>query len=85
MQALRTASGDGPSVNATEALRTALRLGEGALAVGEVRGEEASVLYEAMRVGGGDGAVLGTSHGNGPNAVQERLVSDLGVPSSRLP
>ncbi|NHN61782.1 type II/IV secretion system ATPase subunit [Haloarcula sp. JP-Z28] len=80
VQALRTASGDGPSVNATEALRTALRLGEGALAVGEVRGEEASVLYEAMRVGGGDGAVLGTIHGNGPNAVQERLVSDLGVP-----
>ncbi|WP_146417006.1 ATPase, T2SS/T4P/T4SS family [Haloarcula hispanica] len=80
VQALRTASGEGPSVDATEALRTALRLGEGALAVGEVRGEEASVLYEAMRVGGGDGAVLGTIHGNGPEAVRERLVSDLGVP-----
>ncbi|MFU1780329.1 ATPase, T2SS/T4P/T4SS family [Haloarcula japonica] len=80
VQALRTARGEGPSVNATEALRTALRLGEGALAVGEVRGEEASVLYEAMRVGGGDGAVLGTIHGNGPEAVRERLVSDLGVP-----
>ncbi|WP_336336943.1 ATPase, T2SS/T4P/T4SS family [Haloarcula brevis] len=80
VQALRTASGDGPSVDATEALRTALRLGEGALVVGEVRGEEASVLYEAMRVGGGDGAVLGTIHGNGPDAIRERLVSDLGVP-----
>ncbi|PSP29234.1 hypothetical protein BRC65_00650, partial [Halobacteriales archaeon QH_2_65_14] len=34
-----------------EALRTALRLGDGALVVGEVRGEEAAVLYEAMRVG----------------------------------
>ncbi|MHC3378583.1 ATPase, T2SS/T4P/T4SS family [Haloarcula sp. H-GB5] len=80
VQALRTAREEGPSVDATEALRTALRLGEGALAVGEVRGEEASVLYEAMRVGGGDGAVLGTIHGNGPEAVRERLVSDLGVP-----
>ncbi|MFB6223218.1 MAG: ATPase, T2SS/T4P/T4SS family [Haloarcula sp.] len=80
VQALRTASGEGPSVDATEALRTALRLGEGALAVGEVRGEEANVLYEAMRVGGGDGAVLGTIHGNGPEAIRERLVSDLGVP-----
>ncbi|EMA06820.1 Type IV secretory pathway ATPase VirB11/Archaellum biosynthesis ATPase [Haloarcula vallismortis] len=80
VQALRTASGDGPSVDATAALRTALRLGEGALVVGEVRGEEAGVLYEAMRVGGGDGAVLGTIHGNGPEAVRERLVSDLGVP-----
>jgi len=80
VQALRTTTGEGPSVDATEALRTALRLGEGALAVGEVRGEEASVLYEAMRVGGGDGAVLGTIHGSGPEAVRERLVSDLGVP-----
>jgi flagellar protein FlaI len=79
VQALRTARGEGPSVDATEALRTALRLGEGALAVGEVRGEEAGVLYEAMRVGGGDGAVLGTIHGNGPEAVRERLVSDLDV------
>ena len=80
VQALRTARREGPSVDATEALRTALRLGEGALAVGEVRGEEASVLYEAMRVGGGDGAVLGTIHGNGPESIRERLVSDLGVP-----
>ncbi|GCF15007.1 hypothetical protein Harman_29420 [Haloarcula mannanilytica] len=80
VQALRTARGEGPSVDATEALRTALRLGEGALAVGEVRGEEAGVLYEAMRVGGGDGAVLGTIHGNGPGAIRDRLVSDLGVP-----
>ncbi|MBV0901475.1 ATPase, T2SS/T4P/T4SS family [Haloarcula salina] len=80
VQPLRTASGDGPSITATEALRTALRLGEGALVVGEVRGEEAGVLYEAMRVGGGDGAVLGTIHGDGPDAIRERLVSDLGVP-----
>ncbi|WP_424000030.1 ATPase, T2SS/T4P/T4SS family [Haloarcula salina] len=80
VQPLRTARNDGPSITATEALRTALRLGEGALVVGEVRGEEASVLYEAMRVGGGDGAVLGTIHGDGPDAIRERLVSDLGVP-----
>ncbi|MFC7019966.1 MULTISPECIES: ATPase, T2SS/T4P/T4SS family [Haloarcula] len=80
VQALRTTTGDGPSVAPDEALRTALRLGEGALVVGEVRGEEASVLYEAMRVGGGDGAVLGTIHGDGSEAVRERLVTDLGVP-----
>ena len=79
VQALRTAATEGPSISSTEALRTALRLGEGALVVGEVRGAEASVLYEAMRVGGGDGAVLGTIHGNGPEAVRERLVADLGV------
>ncbi|MBX0293474.1 ATPase, T2SS/T4P/T4SS family [Haloarcula nitratireducens] len=82
VQPLRTASGDGPSIDAAEALRTALRLGDGALVVGEVRGEEASVLYEAMRVGSGDSAVLGTIHGSGGAAVRERLVADLGVPES---
>jgi type IV secretory pathway ATPase VirB11/archaellum biosynthesis ATPase len=63
------------------ALRTALRLGEGALAVGEVRGEEAGVLYEAMQVGAHGSAVLGTIHGDGGDAVRER-VAELGVPES---
>ena len=62
-----------------QALRTALRLGDGALVVGEVRGEEASVLYEAMRVGATSEAVLGTVHGDGATAVYERVVEDLGV------
>lgn len=72
---------DGETVGPAEALRTALRLGEGALVVGEVRGEEAGALYEAMRVGSG-GATLGTVHGDGPEAVRERVVTDLGVPAS---
>jgi len=72
----------GGAVSPAEALRTALRLGDGALAVGEVRGEEAGVLYEAMRVGAHSEAVLGTIHGDGGEAVYERVVSDLGVPSS---
>jgi type IV secretory pathway ATPase VirB11/archaellum biosynthesis ATPase len=82
VQPLRTETGDGPSIDATAALRTALRLGDGALVVGEVRGEEAGVLYEAMRVGGGDSAVLGTIHGTGGESVRERLVADLDVPES---
>jgi flagellar protein FlaI len=72
----------GGEVSPAEALRTALRLGDGALAVGEVRGEEAGVLYEAMRVGANSEAVLGTIHGDGGEAVYERVVSDLGVPAS---
>lgn len=72
----------GGEVSPTTALRTALRLGDGALAVGEVRGEEAAVLYEAMRVGANSEAVLGTVHGDGGAAVYERVVSDLGVPPS---
>ena len=82
VQALRTTTGDEAGLDAAGALRTALRLGEGALVVGEVRGEEARVLYEAMRVGAGCGAVLGTVHGDGPEAVRERVVTDLGVPPS---
>ncbi|QCS41610.1 type II/IV secretion system ATPase subunit [Natrinema versiforme] len=83
VQALRTGSGDGPEITAETALRTALRLGDGALVVGEIRGEEAQVLYEAMRVGANANAVLGTIHGDGADAVYERVVSDLAVePSS---
>ncbi|USZ68909.1 Flp pilus assembly complex ATPase component TadA [Halorussus salilacus] len=82
VQPLRTATDDGTGLSPSDALRTALRLGEGALVVGEVRGEEAAVLYEAMRVGASGDAVLGTIHGDGGAAVRERVVSDLGVPAS---
>ncbi len=83
VQALRTGTGDGPEISPDDALRTALRLGDGALVVGEIRGEEAGVLYEAMRVGANANAVLGTIHGDGADDIAERVVADLGVePSS---
>ncbi|MFB6256763.1 MAG: ATPase, T2SS/T4P/T4SS family [Haloplanus sp.] len=82
VQAVRTAADDGPALSPTEALRTALRLGDGALVLGEVRGEEAATLYEAMRVGAASSAVLGTIHGDGAESVIERVVTDLGVPAS---
>lgn len=83
VQALRVADdADTHEVTAAEALRAALRLGESALVVGEVRGEEARTLYEAMRVGAGGSAVLGTVHGDGAATVRERMVTDLGVPAS---
>jgi type IV secretory pathway ATPase VirB11/archaellum biosynthesis ATPase len=72
----------GADVSMADALRTALRLGDGAVAVGEVRGEEAGVLYEAMRVGASDATVLGTIHGEGAAGVRERVVADLGVDRS---
>jgi len=72
----------GADVSMSDALRTALRLGDGAVAVGEVRGEEAGVLYEAMRVGASDATVLGTIHGEGAAGVRERVVADLGVDRS---
>ena len=76
------AGSGGRSVSPARALRSALRLGEGALVVGEVRGEEAAALYEAMRVGAHGHAVLGTIHGDSAAAVRERVVSDLDVPAS---
>ncbi|MFB6220417.1 MAG: ATPase, T2SS/T4P/T4SS family, partial [Halolamina sp.] len=80
VQPLRVARGDSETTERSpaEALRTALRLGEGALVVGEVRGAEAATLYEAMRVGAASEAVLGTVHGDGAEAVRGRM-AELGV------
>jgi len=84
VQSLRVARGDDDSgeTSPASALRTALRMGEGALIVGEVRGEEASTLYEAMRVGAASGTVLGTVHGDGADAVRTRMTEDVGVSES---
>lgn len=82
VQRLEAASDPDATVDPATALRTALRFGNGALAVGEVRGEEAAVLYEAMRVGAASDTVIGTIHGDGYEGVKERVVADLGVPAS---
>jgi len=65
-----------------EALRTALRLGDSALVLGEVRSKEAKVLYEAMRVGAAGNIVMGTIHGDSAYSVWDRVVNDLGVPNT---
>jgi len=65
-----------------EALRTALRLGDSALVIGEVRSKEAKVLYEAMRIGAAGNIVIGTVHGESAYSVWDRVVNDLGVPST---
>ncbi|MFB6267038.1 MAG: ATPase, T2SS/T4P/T4SS family [Halodesulfurarchaeum sp.] len=81
-QRIRASVGDAGELDPDEALHTALRFGDGAIALGEVRGPEAAVLYEAMRVGAAGDAVIGTIHGEGYSGVKERVVSDLGVPAS---
>jgi type IV secretory pathway ATPase VirB11/archaellum biosynthesis ATPase len=65
-----------------EALRTALRLGDSVLIVGEVRSKEAQVLYEAMRVGAVGNTVMGTIHGENAYSVWDRIVNDLDVPNT---
>jgi len=65
-----------------DALRTALRLGDSAIVIGEVRSREALVLYEAMRVGAAGSVVMGTIHGDSAYSVWDRVVNDLGVPTT---
>ncbi len=65
---------------ADEALRTALRLGDSVLIIGEVRSMEAIALFEAMRIGAVDNVVAGTIHGESAYGVYDRVVHDLGVP-----
>ena len=65
---------------ADEALRTALRLGDSCLFIGEVRSVEAKALYEAMRIGALANVVAGTIHGESAYGVFDRVVNDLGVP-----
>jgi len=65
-----------------EALRTALRLGDSVLIIGEVRSKEAKVLYEAMRIGAVGNVVMGTIHGESAYSVWDRIVNDLDVPTT---
>ncbi len=67
-------------VEASEGIRTSLRLGDSALIVGEVRSLEAKALFEAMRVGALANVVAGTIHGASPYGVFDRVVNDLEVP-----
>lgn len=62
-----------------EALRVSLRMGESAIVLGEVRGEEARTLYQSMRAGRAGSSIMGTIHGDSAESVYKRVVSDMGV------
>ena len=85
IQAMNTKSAIGGTnieVNPETALRAALRMGNATLVLGEVRGPEVKVLYEAMQVGASGNSVIGTIHGASIRAVYERIVNSLGVPAA---
>jgi archaeal flagellar protein FlaI len=85
IQALQVASSltkTSTEMSASDGIRSTLRLGDSALIVGEVRSEEAKALYEAMRVGAAANTVAGTIHGDSPYGVYDRVVNDIGVPST---
>src|SRR3989338_2225785 len=69
-------------MEASEGIRTSLRMGDSALIVGEIRSMEARALYEAMRIGALANVVAGTIHGDSPYGVYDRVVNDLGVPKT---
>ncbi|MGI5965218.1 MAG: ATPase, T2SS/T4P/T4SS family, partial [Candidatus Methanomethylophilaceae archaeon] len=71
---------DGNSLSrAEEALRVSLRMGESAIVLGEVRGEEAKTLYQSMRTGRAGSSIMGTIHGDSAKTVYERVVHDMGI------
>ena len=76
---IRSTVGGIGTLGADEALRISLRLGESAIVLGEVRGQEARTLYEAMRAGTAGSAVLGTFHADSARSVFERVVFDMGI------
>ena len=69
----------GSQMTADDALRVSLRLGESVIVLGEVRGQEARTLYEAMRTGTAGSSVLGTFHADSAQSVMERVVNDIGI------
>ncbi|MGA1822539.1 MAG: ATPase, T2SS/T4P/T4SS family [Thermoplasmatota archaeon] len=71
--------GEGGNSTAETALRTALRLGESVIVMGEVRGPETRVLYEAMSAGTAGSSVMGTFHADSADSVYKRVVDDMGV------
>ena len=71
---------DDTQKRAEEALRVSLRLGESAIILGEVRGEEARTLYQSMRTGRAGSSIMGTIHGDSARSVYERVVHDMQIP-----
>ena len=78
--AVQSSLGGRGEMTADDALRVSLRLGESAIVLGEVRGQEARTLYEAMRAGTAGSSVLGTFHADSAKGVFERVVHDMGIP-----
>ena len=75
-------AGGANEISAEEGIRAALRMGDSALIVGEIRSLESKALYEAMRIGALANVVAGTIHGDSPYGVYDRVVNDLGVPKT---
>ncbi len=72
-----------PPLTMNQLLINALRMRPDRLIVGEVRGEEAETLFNAMNVGH---SAMGTLHANSPSEFKSRLTNPpMNVPEDMLP
>lgn len=69
----------GGNEKASAVMKAALRMGEGPMIIGEIRGEEANILFESMRTGTANSSVIGTLHASDPYAVRDRIVLDMSL------
>lgn len=76
---IQTLSLAGGMEKASSVMRAALRMGEGAIVVGEIRGEESRILFESIRTGTAGSSVLGTLHACDSAAVRDRITIDMGL------
>ncbi len=79
IQTLRLPSPFSHRISVDRVFRAVLRMGESVLVIGEVRGKEARMIFEAMRIGAIGNSVMGTIHASSSSDVVDRLIHDLGV------
>jgi len=76
---IQSLSLDGGIERAIAVMRAALRMGDGPMVIGEIRGDEARILFESIRTGTANSCVLGTLHASDPETVRDRIVLDMGL------
>jgi len=75
---------DGDFHKSSSVMRAALRMGEGPIVVGEIRGAEAKILFESIRTGTASSTVIGTLHASDTDSFQSRLIFDMGIDREAL-
>lgn len=75
---------EGDLQKASSVMRAALRMGEGPIVVGEIRGGEAKILFESIRTGTASSSVLGTLHASDVDSFRSRVIFDMNIDREAL-
>lgn len=75
---------EGDLQRASSVMRAALRMGEGPIVVGEIRGSEAKILFESIRTGTASSSVIGTLHASDADSFSGRVIFDMGIDGNAL-